>query len=413
MNIVIYSLSILIQLFVITIGLYHILVGIFAYIGDNRAKVLTDKKHRFAMVVAAHNEEQVVAEIVDSLVDVDYDKDLYDIFVIADNCNDSTAEIARQHGADVHERFSQTERGKGYALNWMFERIFKMEKEYDAICVFDADNIVHKNFLKEMNVKFNQGYKAVQGYIDTKNPNDTWITASYAISFWFLNKVYQSARSNLGLSNQITGTGFAVATSVIKEYGWSATCLAEDMEFTMQLVLSGISVGYAKEAIVYDEKPLTLVQSFKQRTRWMQGHADVASRFIPSLFKKAVKEKDILAFDCIIYLLQPTLLILLLIITTVSFVKLFYPQLGMWFLTNFAIPPYLWNAIILGQFLLTPIILFTEGKLTKKMMFYYIPYMLYAYTWLPIAVVGVIRKNNKEWSHTKHTRKIAASELNH
>ena len=411
MNVVIYSISIIMQLFVITIGLYHVLVGIFAYIGDNHAKILSDKKHKFAMVVAAHNEEQVVSEIVDSLVELDYDKDLYDIFVIADNCTDNTAKIAREHGAEVHERFSEKDRGKGYALNWMFERIFEMDKEYDAICVFDADNLVHKNFLNEMNVKFNQGFKAVQGYIDTKNPNDTWITASYAISFWFLNKVYQSARSNLGLSNQISGTGFAVSTAIIKEYGWSATCLAEDMEFTMQLVLNGISVGYAKNAIVYDEKPLTLSQSLKQRTRWMQGHADVASRFIPKLFKKMVKEKDVLAFDCIIYLLQPILLILLLIITTVSMIKMVYPPLGMWFLTNLAMPPLLWNTIIVAQFLLTPAILFSEKKLTWKMVCYYIPYMLFAYTWMPLAVVGVIRKNNKEWFHTKHTRKIAASEL--
>lgn len=411
MNVIIYAISVLIQLFVIVIGLYHVLVGLFAFIGDNKPKVEIKKNHKFAMVVAAHNEEKVVSEIVDSLKLIDYDKENYDIFVIADNCTDKTAEIARQHGADVHERFTEGERGKGYALNWMFQRIFEMDKEYDAICVFDADNIVHKDFLKEMNVKFNQGFKAVQGYIDTKNPNDSWITASYAISFWCLNKVYQSARSNLGLSNQISGTGFAVSTDVIKEYGWSATCLAEDMEFTMQLVLNGISVGYAKQAVVYDEKPLTLSQSVKQRTRWMQGHADVASRFIPKLAKKATKEKDILAFDCIIYLLQPTLLIMLLIVTMVSFIQLFYPPLGMWFLTNLAIPPALWTVVMLVQFFLTPFILWMEGKLTKKMIFYYIPYLVYTYTWLPIAVVGVIRKNNKEWFHTEHTRKIAVSEL--
>lgn len=411
MNVIIYALSVLMQLFVTVVGLYHMLVGIFAFIGDNKAKQIKNEKHRFAMVVAAHNEEKVVSEIVDSLRDLDYDKDKYDIFVIADNCTDGTAKIAREHGADVHERFSEGDRGKGYALNWMFQRIFEMDKEYDAICVFDADNIVHKNFLTEMNVKFNQGFKAVQGYIDTKNPNDSWITASYAISFWCLNKVYQAARSNLGLSNQISGTGFAVSTDIIKKYGWSATCLAEDMEFTMQLVLNDISVGYAKEAIVYDEKPLTLSQSVKQRTRWMQGHADVASRFVPKLFKKAVTEKNVLAFDCIVYLVQPFLLIALLIITTMSVVQLIYPPLSMWFLTNLAIPPYLWTVVMLIQFLITPFILWVEGKLSKKMVIYYIPYLIYVYTWLPIAVIGVIRKNNKDWFHTEHTRKIAASEL--
>ena len=411
MNVIIYSISILIQLFVIILGLYHILVGLFAFIGNNVKEKEATVNYKYALVVAAHNEQNVIAEMVDSLKLIDYDKDSYDIFVIADNCNDNTAKIAREHGAEVHERFSTDKRGKGYALNWMFERIFEMDKKYDAICVFDADNIVHKDFLKHINVKFNQGFKAVQGYVDTKNPNDSWITASYAISFWCLNKVYQQARSNLGLSNQINGTGFAVATDVIKEYGWSATCLAEDMEFTMQLVLNNISVGYASKAVIYDEKPLTLSQSFKQRTRWMQGHADVGTRFIPKLIKKAVKEKDVLAFDCVVYLLQPLLLVMLLIVTLASFMQILFPSLSMWFLTNLAIPPYLWNVVMIGQLLFTPFILWVENRLTKKMIIYYIPYLLFTYTWLPIAVIGIMKKNNKEWFHTEHTRKISVNEV--
>ena len=411
MNVIIYSISVLMQLFVIILGLYHILVGLFAFIGNSEKETKITKNHKFALVVAAHNEQNVIAEMVDSLAVLNYDREDYDIFVIADNCSDDTAKIAREHGADVHERVSDDKKGKGYALNWMFERIFEMEKEYDAVCVFDADNIVHKDFLKHMNVKFNQGFKAVQGYVDTKNPNDSWITASYAISFWCLNKLYQQARSNLGLSNQINGTGFAVATDVIKTYGWSATCLAEDMEFTMELNMNNISVGYAADAIIYDEKPLTLSQSVKQRTRWMQGHADVASRYLPKLLKKAIKENDILAFDCSVYLMQPALLIMLLIITVASVMQLLIPSLSMWFLTTLAIPPYLWNIFMLVQLLFTPFILWTEKRLTKKMLIYYIPYLIFTYTWLPIAVIGVIRKNNKDWFHTEHTRKISVSEM--
>ena len=145
------------QLFVIILGLYHILVGLFAYIGNTERKTEIKKNHKFALVVAAHNEQNVIGEMVDSLKLIDYEKEDYDIFVIADNCTDATAKIAREHGADVHERSNNKEKGKGYALNWMFERIFEMEKKYDAICVFDADNIVHKDFLKEINKDISNG----------------------------------------------------------------------------------------------------------------------------------------------------------------------------------------------------------------------------------------------------------------
>lgn len=412
MEYVVYVASVILQLLIMVVSVYHILVGIFAFIGRDNGKEKTHKENKYALVVAAHNEQSVIGQMVDSLKQIDYNKDLFDIFVVADNCTDNTAAVAEAHGARVYKRSSTDKKGKGYALNWMFNKIFELEDEnYDVLCVFDADNIIHPDFLKHMNKKFNQGFKAVQGYIDTKNPNDSWITASYAMSFWCVNMVYQTSRSNLGLSNQICGTGFGVCTDVIKEYGWSATCLAEDMEFTMQLNMNNIPVGWAPEAIVYDEKPLKLAQSCRQRTRWMQGHADVCTRFFIPLMKKFIKEKNLLAFDCAIYLVQPFFMIAGLIVFIMSGLQMVFPGLDMWFLTSLSLPPIVWNVLIIFQFFYTPFILWWENKLNKKMIMYYIPYMIYTYTWMPIAVVGVLRKNRKEWSHTKHVRNMTISEI--
>ncbi len=149
--------------------------------------------------------------------------------------------------------------------------------------MFDADNLVHKNFLKEMNKKMCKGYKVVQGYLDSKNPEDTWITGSYSIAFWSCNRMFQLARYNLGLSSQLGGTGFCIDTDILKELGWGATCLTEDLEFSCKIILNGYKVGWAHDAIIYDEKPLTLGQSWRQRKRWMQGFADVSSRYFLSL----------------------------------------------------------------------------------------------------------------------------------
>src|SRR5690606_24301726 len=157
---------------------------------------------------------------IDSLLRQNYPRELYDIFVIADNCTDRTAEISEAHGALVYKRFNKNERGKGYALEWMFNQIYEMGKKYDAICVFDADNLVSSNFLSEMNTQLLKGYKVVQGYIDSKNPFDSLITCSYSIAFWLSNRIYQLPRYYLGLSCGLCGTGFCIDIDVLKQIGW-------------------------------------------------------------------------------------------------------------------------------------------------------------------------------------------------
>lgn len=172
-----YVISAALQILIFSVGAYFFSVSIFGWI--KRKEESTDSfppQKRFALVVAAHNEERVIGQMVDSLKKVNYPRDLYDIFVIADNCNDSTAAIARDKGAIVYERFNTLKRGKGYALEWIFSIIFKLDKQYDAISVFDADNVVSSNFLMEMNKQLCRGHKVIQGYIDSKNPFDSWIT---------------------------------------------------------------------------------------------------------------------------------------------------------------------------------------------------------------------------------------------
>ena len=193
--------------------------------------------------------------------------------------------------ARILVRNNDEEKGKGYALEWAFARIFSLEENYDAICVFDADNVVSGTYLIEMNKMLNDGHEVIQGYIDSKNPFDSWISISYSIAFWLSNRIFQQPRYNLGLSGSLCGTGFCIRTLVLKEMGWGATCLTEDLEFTMKLLLNDKKVAYCKNAIVYDEKPLTFAQSWRQRKRWMQGHTDCAKRYLPKLFKSHLKKQ--------------------------------------------------------------------------------------------------------------------------
>ncbi len=405
---------------VIAMSSYFLIISLFGLYKKKSGKNIAPQKS-FALLVAAHNEEAVVSDIVESLKKLDYPKELFDIFVIADNCTDKTAEKARKRGALVYERFNKEKRGKGYALEWMFENLFKMDKKYDAVCIFDADNLVSKNFLNEMNKKLCDGFKVVQGYLDSKNPKDTWITGAYSITFWTNNRMFQLARENMGLSSQLGGTGFAIDTSILKTLGWGATCLTEDLEFSCKLVMSGEKVGWAHDAIVYDEKPLTLMQSWNQRQRWMQGYADVASRYFGKLMKKAIKERSFIAFDCAYYTIQPVAFIIIgisMIIGAVKYVDMFYSYLtGSQNILNNILNQHFGLittfAVIYGIFniLYVPALLIIDRKLDFKIFLYYILIPIYAISWLPISIIGILHKDNKEWSHTSHTRSMDISDL--
>lgn len=409
------SILLILQIIFWVVSIYYTITSIFGLIekfkNKNEELYLPEKK--FAIFIPAHNEEIVISSIVENLQNVNYPKELYDVYVIADNCSDKTADSAARAGAKVLVRVDTKDKGKGYALKWAFDQVLFKEhnnNKYDSAVIFDADNLVSKDFLLEMNNKLCAGLKVVQGYIDSKNPNDSWITMGYSISFWSVNRLFQCARSYLGLSNEIGGTGFCMDIKVLKEMGWEATSLAEDLEFTAKLVLNGIKVGYAQNAIIYDEKPLTLAQSWKQRRRWMQGFGDVCSRYFFKLIGKGVKEGDLVAIDCAIYMLQPYILILggLMLVLPILNILLFDEKLLM--ITTNIIPKFFYYIGVI-QLLLLPTSLVLEKKFVWKMLLYYPAYIVFGLTWIPIAIEGIIRMKNKDWSHTQHNRRLSIQEL--
>ena len=413
LNDVIYFSTQVVQVLIFVAGCYFFGIAIFGW--KKRKEEPANKykaKNKFALIVAAHNEELVIAHIVDSLFKQNYPKELYDVFVIADNCTDKTAEIAKKHGATVCKRVNAVAKGKGYALEWMFNKIFAMVKKYDVVSVFDADNLVSSNYLLEMNKQFCKGHKVVQGYLDSKNPFDSWVTSSYSIAFWLSNRIFQLPRYYLGLSCGLCGTGFCIDIEVLRKIGWGATCLTEDLEFTMKLALNDMKVAWAHNAVVYDEKPLTLKQSWLQRKRWMQGHADCASRFLIPLFKKAYKDGNLTAFDCAVYLFQPIRYVFIGLISLLIWMQNIYPDSSNTFFNiRYLFPKEVWTVFITFQFFYGPLIMLSEKKFNLKVILGIIVYPFYCLTWVPITIQGFLSKNNKNWNHTLHTREISINEL--
>lgn len=410
-NSVIFLVTQIAQILIFIAGCYFFSISIFGWVKrkeDPAIKYTPQKK--FALIIAAHNEELVIAHIIDSISRQNYPRSLYDIFVIADNCTDRTGEIAESHGAIVFKRFNEKDRGKGYALEWMFKKIYSMENNYDAISVFDADNLVSSNFLLEMNKQLCNGHRVIQGYIDSKNPFDSWITCSYSIAFWLANRIFQLPRYYLGLSCGLCGTGFCIDLDVLKRIGWGATCLTEDLEFTMKLALNNLKVAWAHNAVVFDEKPITLKQSWNQRKRWMQGHADCAGRFLAPLFSKAFKEGNLIAFDCAIYLFQPIRFVFIGLITIMMWIQTVIPESPFYNL-QYVFPAEVWYGFVILQFFYGPLVVIAEKKFNFKVLLGFLIYPFYCLTWVPITIQGFMNKNNKDWSHTTHSREISINEL--
>lgn len=407
MNYIFDYIMIPMQLIIVFFTLYYFVIAFFGICKRHEDKITTPK-NTFAVIVAAHNEEQVIGQLVENLHVLNYPRNLYDIYVIADNCKDKTAQIAKNAGAIVYERFNLEQRGKGYAMEWMFEKLFSQKKQYDAVVVFDADNLVDTNFLLEMNNRLCKGEKVIQGYLDAKNPNDTWISATFAISFWVVNHVWHLAKYNLGLSSVLGGTGMCISTDILKRFGWGATCLTEDMEFTMKVLLIGIRTTWAHDAIVYDEKPLTFKQAWNQRKRWAQGHFDVAGRFIPKLIAEGIKRRDIRILDGVLHLIQPHFLLL-----STTFVLLSYLYHVTPFYTNIlymVLPVEVWTVIAIGQYIF-PAIILLKIRANWKTWFYSLFYPLFIYSWIPITFLGFLHRHERDWSHTAHTRSLSYHDI--
>ena len=210
---------------------------------------------RFAVLIAARNEELVIGPLINSLLEQEYPAELYDIYVIPNNCTDNTALAARQFGAEVLE-CTVPVRSKGEVLRFAEEQL--SGRHYDAFCVFDADNVVDRCFLKEMNNAYRAGARAAQGYRDSKNPYDSAISGCYSIYYWMMDRFHNQGKAGLGLSAMINGTGFMVAASTLKKLGgWRTETISEDLEMTAQCVLADVQVAWVPLAVTYDEQPRT------------------------------------------------------------------------------------------------------------------------------------------------------------
>ncbi len=389
--------------------LYQLIVSICSLVKLKDKPILEDKQNRFMAIIPAHNEESVVGNLVESLTKQNYPKELYDIYVIADNCTDKTAEIAKNAGAIVYERFDDKNKTKGHALKWFLNKKIEEDAPYDAFCVFDADNIVHEDFIKNMNKKLCQGEDVVQGYRDIKNPTDSWISAGYAIFYWTMNRFYHLARYNLGLSPLINGTGFMVKFDVVKPTGWDTQTLTEDIEFSLKRIIAGKKLGWATDAIVYDEQPVGFKQSWSQRSRWTVGHMQCIQNYTKDLASATKEHKTLMNFDGLLYIVGSIpMFVLTLVLLGINFIMYLGNGLTTWELIEnilrYLIPTFL---LPIGTAI---IIMLLDKKPIKPMWKGLLCYPLFLGSWLLINFKCLFKRETS-WEKIEHVRDIKINDV--
>ncbi len=382
---------------------YYFVISLFSLFPTKKQSASTEKL-RFAIVIPAHNEEKSLPGLLKSLQEQTYPQSLFTIFVMADHCTDRTYDTALHYGATPLQRKSAVLSGKGAALEDAFSQINTMPIAYDAFVVIDADNVADARFLEEINYTMQEGVQAVQGYIDSKNPNSNWLSHAYSSWYWLSNRIFQMGYSKLGFGCKLGGTGFALSRELLLQVPWKTSTMAEDAEYTLLLSLQNKRISYAPRAIIFDEKPTNLSTSLKQRIRWAQGITQVQRNFCCNLLKQGKWNaffrfwSDLLFPLCFILFLILNFFSItnLLELTTVSFVNLWTKP----------IPFLVLNIYLVGTVLVAVRGLFLDKKWNVKMLFNLFGSFLFLITWLPAGFLGIIKHNKQEWYHTKHHASI-------
>ncbi len=269
----------------------------------------TQERKRFIILIPAHNEETLLPQLLANLSDLDYAKENYAVHVVADNCTDRTAEAAWQTGATVYQRFHDTLKGKGYALQWALQNIWDAHEPHDAIVILDADSLVSRNFLSVMNARLLNGERVIQAYYAVRDPEQSWGVSLRYAALAVLHYLRPQGRMVLGGSAGLKGNGMVFAAEVLRQHPWSAS-LTEDIEYHMRLILSGERVTFAPDAVVWAEMPGSLRDSHTQNVRWERGRMEMIRKYVPQLLQKSIEQRNFVLFDAAMEQLIPPFSIL-------------------------------------------------------------------------------------------------------
>lgn len=341
------------------------------------------------MVIPAHNEEAVVGSVIGDVLGADYPRELLEVWVLADRCSDQTASVARTAGARVAER-TDGPAGKGQLLGWFFKQVEIGPEQ--TLVVFDSDNRVPKDFFGRVADEMDSGKKVVQVYLDAPDRNGSWVSTASAMTYWAGNRMIQLARSNLGWSADLGGTGMCFSGEVVAAAGGFGESLVEDNELAVRLALDGIKVTWLHHLRILDEKPAEVSVAVRQRARWKAGKRSVRRKYWRALVGEGIRRRKWALFDQALRLVQPSRTVLAL--TTGLFLALAL------FGFDWVFPWGIWATLGFLQFF-TPVAFLRRDGFSWSVVSRYPLLVGLALLWFPVTLLSHKVAN---WYHTPHGR---------
>ena len=381
------------------------------------------KNHTYGIVIAARNEERVIGNLLDSIALQDYDHSLLRVFVVADNCVDGTARICREKGAVVYERHDPQKARKGWALEWLFENI---RRDYgiesvDAYLFFDADNLLARDFITQLNRAFDQCGDIVVGYRNTKNFDTNFISAAYGIHFYDATMTMHRPRCFFRQSTHIAGTGYAVASRLLKD-GWHWTCLTEDTQLCLTAISQGVKIDFCEAAEFFDEQPYSVDVMVRQRLRWAKGRLACFFLLFPKLLRGifTCRKRRFSCYDMFFYILPYSLISALasiLYAAAMFLSRLLTAEAPLAMLSApFAAVPGLLSALAvswLGTVAEGAVVVLRERRHircgTGRLILYVLLWPVFALTGVPVSIISLFMR--VKWKPIRHDRDISLAEL--
>lgn len=357
------------------------------------------KGHNYAILIPARNESLVIEKLLISIENQTKKIKPEDVYVIVETKKDKTVSIVEKHKMTIVYRKNLNKKRKGFALDDAIKEILKSNKKYDAYFIFDADNILDKNYIKEMTKSFDEGYDIGIGYRNTKNSKNL-VSAASALTFSMINTIGNKRKSKYTNNLIISGTGYYIKGAIIESWkGFPFNSLTEDYELSLYSILNNLTTTYNDSAIYYDEQPEIFDVTIIQRSRWVKGYFDARRNYIHKI-RKSISKKDknyaskITALIGVNPLITLIIGILLLLIDSITSFKNFIISLLIIFIL-----------IYITLMIFTYIIIKKEEnkldiKVSKILLIFYNPFYLLSYIY---CLYIAITKKDLGWQEIKHT----------